>query len=144
MSTPVKRRRCLHRLAIKADSLLASVHANERPEWPNLADVESLSKRQWERKVWQLKSRLRELSLRAGQVLGQKMNRITLGPFNHKEATYATWLVQFFLFLPEHLQDGLLAMVRPKVRALVHFMCADLAGGELRVRHQRRGLRELG
>jgi hypothetical protein len=72
------------------------------------------------------------------------VQQVTLGPFNHNEAMYATWLARFFLSLPTHLQRDLLALVRPCIRALVHFMCADLSGGNIRRRHFRHGLHELG
>jgi hypothetical protein len=55
----------------------------------------------------------------------RRVTNIMLGPYNYDEAEYATWLVQFFPSLPAHIQDGLLALVRRDVRALVYFMCAD-------------------
>ena len=144
MSALEKRQRWLHRLQNETASLVASLPENERPIWPSHADMESMSKRQWERMMRQLRVRLRELAHRAGVVRVQPMSRVTLGPFDHREVTFANWLVQFFLFFPAPLQSELLALVRPKVRALVHFMCADRSGGQVRAREHRRGLRELG
>ena len=74
----------------------------------------------------------------------QLMTPITLGPYHPSEVAYAECLSEFFISLPTHIQSKLLAVVRPGVKALVHFMCADRSMGEVRMRHQRRGLRELG
>ncbi len=74
----------------------------------------------------------------------QRVTILTLGPYTNDENVYATWLVQFFVSLPSHLQHVLLQPVRSEVKALVHFMCADRSGGEVRERHCRHGLQELG
>ena len=68
-----KRQQWLHHLEIKIASDLALVPEDERPNWPSLADMETLSKRQWEAQAWQLRANLRKLFLRKGFVLSERL-----------------------------------------------------------------------
>ena len=145
-----KRQQRLRLLQSVYSAVLTGVHYDQQPKWPSLAQMSSWSKRQWEREMYQLRAKLRGFSRGstatkwlwpADERLGQL---VVLGPFSHTEMMYATSLVTLFSFLPARLQRELLACVRPSVRTMVHFMCANQADGDLRRRHFRLGLLELG
>ena len=66
-----KRQQWLKCLKLKTSAALASCPEDEHPQWPSRADMENLSKRQWETEAWQLRVKLRELFIRHGLVISQ-------------------------------------------------------------------------
>ena len=64
-----KRQRWVRDAQSSYSSLLAEVPHDQHPQWPTLTDMETWPKRRWEKKVHQLRAKLRALALGRGFVL---------------------------------------------------------------------------